>query len=221
MTDPNDQWPSVQDATADLPSSKDHLNPRGVRILYCTGLLMLVAWVIYIAWKQPQSRTSILLQGLLFLLLVVHNRNTKRKRDALAARFSKPGMRRTLAALLPVLVLALVGLSQLMEARQREAERQLAQKTEAWSQSVERQRSIVAQAQKRINESLEKGKEATKALNNAFVKVKTADGRTELRAPPAAMQKWQEAWDESLRALDLSRVENEHLLHLQSDRPKR
>jgi hypothetical protein len=219
MTDHNHQWPSQQDATAELVSSEAFLKPRRVVILYSTGLLMLVGWWISIAWNHPHKRTSILLQGLLFLLVVVLNRVSKKKRDSLAARFSKPGMRRTLAALLPLFVLALFGLSQLMEARQREADKQLALKRKAWQQAVERQRSIVEQAQKRINDSTEKGKEASKALGKAWEKVKTADGRIELRAPPAAMQKWKEAWDESLRALELHRVENDRLLHLELERP--
>ncbi len=102
------------------------------------------------------------------LLVIVLSRVSKKKRDSLAAQFSEPGMRRTLAALLPLFVLAWFGLSQVMEARQREADKQLALKREAWQQAVERQRNIVEQAQKRINDSLEKGKEASKALGDPW-----------------------------------------------------
>jgi len=181
----------------------------------------MVAWMIFSAWQHPQSRTTHLLQALLFLLLVALTWVSKRRRDSLTARLSKPGIRRTLASLMPLLVLALFGLAQVMEARQREADRQLAQKRESWRQAVERQRNIVAQAQERINDSLEKGAEASKALGKAWEQVRTADGKLELRAPRAVYQKEKEAWEEILRAMDLKRLEEERLFQLESQRPNR
>ena len=92
---------------------------------------------------------------------------------------------------MPLIVLALFGFSQLIEALQREAERQLARKREPWRQAVVRQRNVVELAQKRINDSLEKSKEASQALGKSWKEVKTAGGKREFHADQAAMQKLQ------------------------------
>jgi hypothetical protein len=221
MINQNEEWPSEQDSTAELPSGKPYLNPRRVMILYSIGLLMLVAWWISIAWDHPQRRASLLLQALLFLLLVVLNRVSKTRRDSVAARFAKPGMRRTLAALLPLFVLAFFGLSQLMEARQREADKQLALKREAWNQAVERQRNIADLAGRRARDSMEKYTEAFMSLGKVWEELKTADGQPLVRPHRDSMKKLNEAHDDALRAIELRRVEDERLRHLQSQRPNR
>ena len=78
---------------------------------------------------------------------------------------------------MPLIVLALFGFSQLIEALQREAERQLTRKREPWRQAVVRQRNVVELAQKRFNDSLEKSKEASQALGKSWKDVKTAGGK--------------------------------------------
>jgi hypothetical protein len=221
MNDQDSQRTCEDQATAELVSSEAFLNPRRVLILYSTGLLMLVAWMIFSAWEHPQSRTSGLLQALLILLVAVHARVSKERRGSLASRFSKPGTRRTLAALLPLLVLALFGWSQVMEARHREAERQLALKREAWKQAVERQRNVAELAVKRSSDSVEKYTEAFKSLGKAWEQVKTADGQTFSRPHRDAMQRLNQAHDEARRALELRRAEEERLRQLESQRPDR
>jgi hypothetical protein len=123
--------------------------------------------------------------------------------------------------LILLLVLALFGLSRVMEARHREAERQLALKREAWKQAVERQRSVAELAVKRSSDSMEKYTEAFKSLGKAWEQVKTADGQTFARPHRDAMQRLNQARDEARRALELRRAEEERLRQLESQRPVR
>ncbi len=173
MTAQDDHWPGGLDDMADLPPNKEAVAFR-LLISYYAGLLMLVGWMIFSAWTHPQARTTSLLQALLLMLLVSLNWVSERKRHKLVARLSRPGLPRKVAALMPLIVLALFGFSQLIEARQRESERQLARKREPWRQAVVLQRNVVELAQKRINDSLEKSKEASQALGKSWKEVKTA-----------------------------------------------
>ena len=220
MMDRNDEWLSAQDDMVDLPPSKADMDPRRVLILYSSGLFMLAVWIIYTAWKHPESRTSILLQALLFLLLAVHSRVSRRRRESLASVFSKPGLRRTVAALFPLLVLALFGLSQVVDTRRRDAEKQLADKREAWKQPVERERTIAELAGKRSADALEKYGEVIKSAGKAWEEVKTADGKVVLRTSRDAMKRLKEAGVESQRALELRLAEEARLRDLERQRPK-
>ena len=190
MTAQDDHWPGGLDDMADLPPNKEASAFRRVLISYYAGLLMMVGWMIFSAWTHPQARTTYLLQALLLMLLVSLNWVSERA-SKVVVRLSRPGLPRKVAALMPLIVLALFGFSQLIEARQRESERQLARKREPWRQAVVRQRNVVELAQKRINDSLEKSKEASQALGKSWKEVKTAGGKREFHADQAAMQKCQ------------------------------
>jgi len=221
MTAQDDHWPGGLDDMADLPPNKEAAALRRVLISYYAGLLMLVGWMIFSAWTHPQARTTYLLQALLLMLLVSLNRVSERKRHKMVVRLSRPGLPRKVAALMPLIVLALFGFSQLIEARQRESERQLARKREPWRQAVLRQRNVVELGQKRINDLLEKSKEASQALGKTWKEVKTADGKRSLYADQAAMQKFKDASDEVHRAMQLSIDEQKRLRQLEGQRPQR
>jgi hypothetical protein len=194
---------------------------RRIRFLYFTGLIMLAAWVASSFWKSPQSRSTILLQALLFLLIVIRSRVSRKRKESLDAIFSRPGPRRTIAAILPLLVLALFGLSQFLEGRQREAEKQASLRKDAWKQTVERQREKVKLAEKRSSDSLERYTDAFKSLGKTWENVTTPDGQTVARPHRDAMKKLSEAKDEVTRAMEFRRVESERLFQLQRERPNR
>jgi hypothetical protein len=122
---------------------------------------------------------------------------------------------------LPLLVLVLIGWSQFMSARQREAERHLAVRREHWKWEVEGQRNRVELAVHRAREAAEKGKEASKALQKAWKEERTADGKLHFHADSSAMQRWKEAFEEVNRTTKESLEEQQRLFQLERQRPKR
>jgi hypothetical protein len=219
MTGQDDRWPNEQDAQAGSPSAKAAGDARRVLILYATGILMLVAWQLYRAWTEPLSTRDHLLHALLFSLVAVLPAVSRQGRDSVVAALSKSPIRRRLVALWRLVVLALFGWSQLMLAHQREAERQLALKREPWRQEVERQRDRVNLAEKRVSEFPEKGKAASEVVQKSWREVRTAGGKREFHADPAALQKLTEAVDESGRAMNISMEEQRRLFELERTKP--
>jgi hypothetical protein len=213
--------PSDPDDTAGPLSAKALRDAQRVLVLYAAGILLLVAWRVYLAWSQPLSRSDHLLRGLLLSLVAVLPVVSSQRRHSVVASLSKSPIRRRLATLLPLVVLTLFGWSHFMSARQREAERQLALKREPWKQEVERQRDRVKLAEKRVSELLEKGKAASDAVQKSWREVRTADGKREFHADPAAMQKLKEALDESGRAMNISMEEHQRLFELERGKPDR
>jgi hypothetical protein len=204
----------------DGPNSNDApAHPWRVLIFNSAGFIMLVAWMIFSAWTHPQSRTTFVLQALLLVLLVAFNWVSKSRRDALVARLSKPRTRRTSAALPPLVVLTIIGVSLAMEADRRGAERKSAEKREAWKQAVERQRKIADLAANRSHEAFDKYTEAFRSLGKSWEQVQTADGQTVSRPHRDAFKKLNEAHDAARRAIDLRRAEDERLHTLERERP--
>jgi hypothetical protein len=221
MTGQDDRWPNDQEAKAGSPSAKAAGDARRALALYATGILMLVAWQLYGAWTEPLSRRDHLLRGLLLSLVAVLPAVSNQGRHTVVASLSKSRIRRRLAALLPLVVLALFAWSQLLSARQREAERQLTLKREHWKQEVERQRSRVELAEQRAREGAEKGKKASEALQKTWTEVRTADGKPHHHADSAAMQRWKEAFAEVTRTMNDSIEERQRLFELERGKPHR
>jgi hypothetical protein len=217
----DNRWPNDPDNSTGSSSTDASRGARHVLALYATAILMLVAWRLYRAWTEPLSRRDHLLHGLLLSLVAVLPLVSRRGRDSWVVTWSRSPIRRRLAALLPLVVLALFGWSQLISARQREAERQLALKSEYWRQEVERQRNRVELAEQRWREAAEKGKKASEALQKTWTEVKTADGQPHHHADSAAMQRWKEAFAEVTRTMNDSIEERQRLFELERRKPHR
>jgi hypothetical protein len=221
MTVQHDRWPNDQDDAAGSPSTKALVDARRALVLCATAILMVLAWELYLAWSQPLSSRNHLLRGLLFLLLAVQPAVSRQGRVSLVVSMAKSRSRRKAAAVLPLLVLVLIGWSQFMSVRQREAERQLAVKREHWKWDVEGQRNRVELAEHRAREAAEKGKKASEALQKAWKEERTADGKLHFHADSSAMQRWKEAFDEVSRTTKDSIEEHQRLFQLERQRPER
>jgi len=93
----------------------------------------------------------------------------------------------------------------------------LAQRKQAWKNSVERQREAVERAKKQVSDASRKAKEATEALTKTAVQIKLPDGKIEHRFDSEAFRKWKDALDELQAAMKRHGAEMDRLLRLQSE----
>ena len=129
--------------------------------------------------------------------------------------------RRTLVALSPLFVLGLITFGYVIKSRQQAAEKAMAQRKEAWKQSVDLQREAVELASKQMSDASRKGKEAGEAVFKPTVQVKLPDGKIEHRSDPEAIRKWKEAFDELVGAMKRHSAETDRLFRLQHEEPGR
>jgi hypothetical protein len=132
MTIQHDRRPNDQNDAARSPSTKALADARRALVLCSAAMFMLVASELYDAWSQPLARRDHLLHSLLLSLVTVLPLVSRQGRASLVVSMANSRFRRRAAAVLPLLVLVLIGWSQFMLVRQREAERQLAVKREHW-----------------------------------------------------------------------------------------
>jgi hypothetical protein len=181
-------------------------------ILGTTALALLAAWSAYEGLKHSEQELVLLLFAVVCVLLAVKPWVSGPIGGRLA---SEPNwsFRRTLVALSPLFVLGFITFGYVSTSRQQEAEKAMAQRKEAWKQSVERQREAVELASKQASEAARKGKETAEAWSKT-----TVQGR---RHDPEADRKWKEAFDEMVGATKRHSAEIERLLRLQREEPGR
>jgi hypothetical protein len=178
-------------------------------------------WCVYESLKHPaEQRLASLLLAVLCVLLAVKPWVSRPIGGRLA---SQPNwsFRRTLVALSPLFMLGIITFGYVMESRQKAAEKAMAQRKEAWKQSVERQREAVELASKQMSDASRRGKEAAEAWSKTAVRVKLPDGKIEPCFDPEAFRKSKEAFDEMRGAMKRHWDEMDRLFRLQLEEPGR
>src|SRR5207253_335602 len=128
-----------------------------------------------------------LLQAVLFLLLGAAAWERRLRRGVLEFK-SRRGVHWT-AAFAPLVVVVAFGLTQLLEARQQAAQKELAFKKQAWQQAVQRQRESSHLASEQVTAAIGKQGEAMRVWFETSEKLKLADGKPGFRPTPDATRK--------------------------------
>jgi hypothetical protein len=180
--------------------------------LITTALAILAAWSVYESLKHPAQGLAGLLGAVLCVLVAVQPWVSRPIGGKLA---SEPNwsFRRTLVALSPIFVLGFITFGYVIESRQQAAQKAMAQRKEAWKQSVERQREAVELASKQVSDASRKGKDAAEAWSKT-----TVQGH---RHDPEADRKWKEAFDKMDGAMKRHSAEMDRLNRLQHEEPGR
>jgi hypothetical protein len=189
-------------------------------ILGTTALALLAAWSVSNSLKHPEQGLVHLLWAVVCVLLAIQPWVSRPIGGRLASE-PNGSFRRTLVALSPLFMLGLIAFGYVIDSRQQAAEKALAQREEAWKQSVELQREAVERASKQISDASRKGEEAAKALSKTAVQVRRPDGKHEHRFDPTAFRKWKEAIDEMGGAFKRHSAELDRLTRLQLEEPGR
>jgi hypothetical protein len=212
MSDLEDQQSPEEGDKTEFPSPDDGRDSYWVPVVYAIGLLMTAACMFFLAWGRGPTLATYLILAFVLLVIVSLARVTKRRHRAHPEIRSTRVLSRVLSCSLALIVVALFGTSLILEARRRDAKRQLAGRREAWRQEVEEQRNSVEIANKRASEALENYTEAFSSLGKKWEQVKTPDGETVSRPHRDAMKKLNHALDETRQAQDSRRLEVERLL---------
>lgn len=188
-------------------------------VLFTTALALLAAWSVYKGLKHPEHRTHDLLWAVLWLLYAVSAWVHKPKGGRLASKPNSSFRLRTIVAF--SLVLGFIAFDYAIDSRRQTAAEALAQRTEAWKQSVARRREAFELAKKQVSDYEMKWTAATDAMTKAAVQVKRPDGEIEHAFDPQAFRKWKEALDESQAAMRRHRAEMDRLHRLLLGEPGR